>query len=362
MLDAVWGSAERTEFSDLFQKRLELLPLSLATAVSFLPINGNTRVTVQYDLPNEADFVNSEGSERPPTEITFWRPELRTTEIEYGPLVLSDFALSNSGHRIDVPRLVTDMQNGCIRKLDRLIINSLEQPISCVNKEIIPFSDACRIPFDTLDGGNPDFAAVAHNTPTWAEVTTSQNLVSYGSAGCYLTPQKINLAVSIMEANGIPPEAPKICLLSPFQELMLKNNMDMKNYDFNNVKALTISELQPYGLVSGFIKTDMLPRAVPLGPNTYNGGRAAAGCVPAGIPAGLTGKWIEHAYIVALPYVECGEGMPWTLKEAIDARTFNQYLGMRGVFGAMRSQVAAAVSIECVTSMQKIIPLSVKAR
>jgi hypothetical protein len=301
----------------------------------------------RYDVPKEAYIVDSVGEDEDPVKLTHYKPVVYTEEIKFGPINITDRQIQDSGGRLNWGQLIPPSIDACIRKQEEGIIKAFGAPILLRGNKEIPYPEYCRIPFDTVQGGNDP---IAQANPTFAQLTAAP--------GAGLTPYKLNLATMIMLTNGVPIGTPIYCFCSHYQYNQLKTHSRMENYDFNTERALTIDQLKPYGAITGFYATDNMPMLNSMGPNA-NGGTIAADYAPANAPGNRT-DWFERVYVVAAPYMGIFQEMEWRTKLSEYHRGFGTTFRVHGLYGYSRTEDAATVCIECFSNRPKIINTNVR--
>jgi hypothetical protein len=328
-----WGAAEVTQYEMPFWERLKNRPLNIGGLIAEQPIQGANDVVTSFDIPEMGHVVTSKGSKADTEKITFWKTLLQPVWITSGNFTIDDDTRLSIQDGITDSQLLMAMSDRCSRRYDQLCMDALIAPIQLLSGKTIPWDEGCRIPYNTVTGGNPKV-----NVSNFDKISESQ--------GAYLTPQKLNLATTIMANNGIPETARKVCILSSYQALMFRNNSEVKDTDYNIIPALRFDDLgqNGYGDVSGFIKTNLVPMNLDAGGENVNGGDNAGNIL-------VRGK-LEYAYVVAFDYLRAGYKAAWypTISPKNNDKQIPYVtMSMHGCYGVTRIQDPAVIGIECLS-------------
>jgi hypothetical protein len=298
---------------DLFQMRMNQGGVNINNQFPLDVIQGATeKYYRQFDAPNELEHYNAVGSTVDPMAMRFWRRKLVATPWKYSLMLDQADQVAMGG--FDIAQASDQMYYAANRTFDKIILDALIADVFASTGNVI-----------TWDKGQ---MTIAFNDPNYLPGTVAaENQVIH--------PGKIIRAVEILRANGCL--GPLICIMSFGQQAQLMTAVRMANLDWNIQPAQAAGVLNPYGGVSAFFPTMLVPQNVPT----------VAG----------TGTRVDVAYVVAPEHMRFATAAPLMPKMAENPeRNFNKQLFVFGSYGAVRLEEGAVVAVESTAASTPLVP------
>ncbi len=234
-------------------------------------------------------------------KLAFWKRRLTPTQYTY-EMSIDEFDIVRTGG-FDPGRLAEDAAEGCSRTLDEIVVEAMTADVYCDNNKVIPFNKKQYITYDY----NP----LGEDAEKAAKLTSS----------------KILKAVEKMRTNGVKGT---IVAFASYPHLTeFQQDVRVASTDFNVQPAQATGITNPYGGISGFVPTLLLPQNV----KSQKGGQ--------------DDPMVDHIYVVGTDYIKIGTNMPWKLNSGLNPeRRYNFNLCMTGAYDAVRAEEAGVVIIE----------------
>jgi hypothetical protein len=279
----------------LFEERLNDGSVRINNIFETMGFTGEATYIRQWDAPDKAVDYDNVGDPFDPTNIKFWKRRLEVKPYKYS-VTLDDFDIANTGG-FNIAQVAPKAAEGCNKKLDEVVIDALMADVYCGNNEIIKFDNSNVIDYDFK-------AAAAGNN----------DLNSY----------KIIQAHQMMRTNGV--QGNIVCFASFAQLADFMEDPKVASTDFNIQPAMATGITNPYGGISGFIPTTMLPSSK---------------------KAKKDATVVDYVFAVGVDYIKIGTNFPWALKAGENPhQNFNPQILMKGQYGAVRKEENAVVVIE----------------
>lgn len=288
-------------FETMFRARLREGGVRINNLFETIGVTGASNFLRQYNAPDEAKPTDEVGTKAEPGKMAFWKRRLTPKEYMY-EMAVDEFDIVRTGG-FDPGVLAEHAAEGCSKTLDKVVIEAVTADVYCDNNKTIPFNKKQYIAYDY---GKEYFAQ--------ADQDKAKKLTSY----------KILKAVEKMKTNGVQGTIVAFASYDHLTDFMQDERV--ANTDFNIQPAMATGITNPYGGLSGFVPTLLLPRNVKSQKDDTK---------------------VDHIYVVGTDYIKIGTNMPWKLNSGLNPeRRYNFNLCMKGAYDAVRVEEAGAVIIE----------------